>query len=306
MDVVVVNYRTPEHLLRCLASAPPALLRDIVVLDNCSGDDSARLVQREFPDVRVIVAEVNGGFGAGVRAALEWSNSPYVLVLNADTELVPETLDVLQKHLRDHPRCAVAGPRILSLDGSLQPSAFPWPSPVDYLLSEMRLFGMLRRLGLRSRVLLRLWDHDAPRTVPWVLGCAFAVRRRAYDQVGGFDAGYSMYFEETDLCARLTAAGWQTHFVPDALVRHVGGASTGQRRAEMRVQMYRSMARWYRLHRSRRSLLGLRVAVLLSLPPLTVKALWRACGHGSQDPQAIADLNAWRTVAADAAAGWSR
>ncbi len=306
MDVVVVNYRTPEHLLRCLASAPPALLRDVVVLDNCSGDDSARLVRKEFPEVRVIVTAANGGFGAGVRAALEWSNSPHVLVLNADTELFPETADVLQKYLQDHPRCALAGPRILSPDGTLQPSAFPWPSPLDYLLSEMRAFETLRRLGLRSRALLRLWDHDAPRTVPWVLGCAFAVRRRAYDEVGGFDSGFPMYFEEADLCARLAAADWLIDFVPDAEVMHVGGASTDQHRLEMRVQLYRSMARWYRLHRGSSSLAGLRVAVLLSLLPLTVKAIWRARRHGPQAVQAIADLHACRTVAADAAAGWPR
>jgi len=306
MDIVIVNHRTPRLLRRCLASLPSPRPGRVIVLDNDSGDESPALVEREFADVVLVTTAENTGFGGGVEQALRHSTDSTVLVLNADTELHGDTVASLECYLHEHPRCGLVGPWIVGADGSAQPSAFPWPTPLDYLLSETRVYALLRRLGIRSGRVLRLWDHDVARSVPWVLGCAFALRREAYDEVGGIDPGFPMYFEEADLCARLAAAHWLVDFTPDAVVMHVGAASTDQRRLEMRVQLYRSMARWYRRHRSSRSLVGLRCAVLLSLVPLAVRAALGLVGGGPAAVRAAADLRGCRVIAGEAIAGWAR
>jgi GT2 family glycosyltransferase len=90
-----------------------------------------------------------------------------------------------------------------------------------------------------------------------VLGAALALRREAFEAVGGFDPGFFLYAEEVDLCYRLWQAGWEVHFAPAATVMHVGGASTAPRRPEMEAQRTDSARRFYRRHYS-----PLRVAVL--------------------------------------------
>src|SRR5690606_9943376 len=131
-------------------------------------------------------------------------------------------------------------------DGTLQQSTFPWPSPGNALLGESKLSWFVRFVpGVRSRH-LRTWRHDRPRAVPWVLGAALAIRREAFDAVGGFAERFVMYFEETDLARRMWAAGWETHFVPMGPVMHIGGASTEQVKPAMAVRFYDIMARWYR------------------------------------------------------------
>lgn len=306
IELVVVNYRTPQHLLRCLASVPAERHPDVLVVDNASGDDSVALVRAAHPAVRVLEMPDNDGFGAGAHAGLLHTTAPHVLVLNADTELVGDALDVLDRYLVEHTDCAVVGPVILGLDGRHQASAFPWPSPADFLLSELRVYSTLRGRGATSQRQLRLWDHGQEREVPWVIGCAFAVRRSAYDAVGGFDRGFPMYFEEVDLCYRLTQAGWSVDLTPAASVVHVGGASTDAVRTAMRIQFHRSMARWYRLHRGRGAQQRLRAAVLVVATSLGLLNGLRVLAT-TQDRRTRAgeDLRAWLVVARETARGWS-
>jgi GT2 family glycosyltransferase len=86
--------------------------------------------------------------------------------------------------------------------------------------------------------------------VPWVKGAAIVIRREAFDAVGGFDESFFMYFEDTDLCYRLNAAGWTVHFAPVTTVVHTGNASTAQYRADMNVQLLASTMRFYQRHSS--------------------------------------------------------
>jgi N-acetylglucosaminyl-diphospho-decaprenol L-rhamnosyltransferase len=99
------------------------------------------------------------------------------------------------------------------------------------------------------------------REVPWLLGAALAIRRAAFEEVGGFDTSFFMYYEEVDLCFRLHQAGWHVHFAPVTCITHVGGASTSQMRAEMLVQWFASIRRFYQRHYSRMQLVTLVLVV---------------------------------------------
>jgi GT2 family glycosyltransferase len=101
--------------------------------------------------------------------------------------------------------------------------------------------------GLREHYPLN-FKHDRERRVPWVLGAAQAIRREAFDAVGGFDESYVMYYEEVDLCYRMRRAGWETRFDPSATIMHVGGAATRQRRQEMLVRLTLSSLEFHRHH----------------------------------------------------------
>lgn len=252
--VVVVSYNTREHLRACLASAMAESPAQLVVVDNASDDGSVEMVQSDFPGVLLWANVQNQGYGAAANQGIHCVQTDYVVVLNADTLLRSGALAALAGYLDQHPDVAVVGPRLTGPDGVPYPSCYPFPTPLGVLFEYTALGRLARLVGYipwLRRHSLRHWPHDCPRQVPWVQGAVLAMRREMFQAVGGFDESFFMYLEETDLCYRLQARGWKTHFVPSATVAHIGGASTQQYRARMFVELAASTVRFFQHHNPR-------------------------------------------------------
>ncbi len=250
MDIAIVNHNTCEELRACLATIDPRWVTQVLVVDNASTDDSVAMVRRDYPWVALQLNQTNPGYGAAGNQAIAACRGKYVLLLNSDTRLFPRTLPALNAYLDQHPRAAIVGPRLLNPDRSLQPSCYSFPTPFQVFLEESTLIRLIRMIpGLRNGF-QRTRSQTHNRAVPWVLGAALAIRRKPFEAIGGFDESFFLYAEEIDLCYRLRAAGWETHFTPEAAIIHVGGASTRQRRAEMALQFFRSLTHFYRCHYS--------------------------------------------------------
>jgi N-acetylglucosaminyl-diphospho-decaprenol L-rhamnosyltransferase len=252
IGVAIVSYNTAPLLRRCLESVVADTRGPVLVLDNKSTDGSGELVRREYPSVLLRIEQDNRGYGAGANIAIRELGTQHVLLLNADTQLTQGAVQALRTYLDEHPAVALAGPRLVTAAGTYEPSAHRFPTPLALLLQES---GVRRFPGLARR---KEWDA---RPVDWILGAALAIRREAFESVGGFDEGYFLYQEEVDLCFRLREAGWETHYAPVGTVLHVGGASTSQRAAETFEQFIRSTRRFARLRLSRSSAAGVRVVL---------------------------------------------
>lgn len=253
MAVAIVSFNARDYLHACLASVLAEGPDAVVVVDNGSSDGSVELVQSSYPAATVLVNRLNRGYGGAANQAIAACAAPYVLLLNCDTALRPGALRALTDHLDRHSAGGVVGPRLVNEDGSPQPSCFPFPGPLQTFF-QTTFFGTVVRTvpGLRNRY--RPADApDLPCRVPYVLGAAIALRREAFASVGGFDERFFMYSEEVDLCYRLAAAGWETHYTPLAEVAHVGGASTRQQPVEMEVRRYAATQQFYRVHFPRRA-----------------------------------------------------
>lgn len=303
MSVAVVNFNTREVLESCLTSVIAAGSEETVVVDNGSTDGSVELIRGRFPSVRLIVNEVNRGYGAAGNQAVAACSLPAVLLLNSDTILAPEALHALGSYLARHPRVAVVGPRLLNADGSLQRSAYPFPSAADTLLGETGLHLLVRRLPLLRERYWRTWSHDAARRVPWVLGAALAIRRTAFAAVGGFDEEFFMYGEDVDLCRRLHDAGFEIHSAPVTTVTHLGGASTGKRPAAMRREFLVSKRRYLLRHESARSaarLLGVLRAIAAARMVRDRVRLWMARSADERE-RLHRSLAGWKAVLAERA-----
>ena len=256
--VVMVSYRSASLTIDCLgtlaaerAAGRPANLK-VVVVDNDSGDASlisAAVAQQGWADwVRVVRAPRNGGFGYGnnlgvatARAAwgVEW-----VHFLNPDTLVRPGAIVALRDFLAAHPRAAMAGGRFLNGDGSAWSYAFRFPGLVSECEHGLAL-GLFSRLCHRH-VVPRVMGEQAAQ-IDWVSGASMMMRVTAFEQLRGFDEGFFLYYEETDLCLRAHQAGWQTWYVPDSLVVHLAGQSTGvtcRDQAPRRLPAY-----WYEARR---------------------------------------------------------
>ena len=297
--VAIINHNTRDLLRACLASVAPEPPAAIVVVDNASTDGSAGMVRAEFPSVSLLANDHNPGYGAAANQALGASRSPHVFVINSDTFVHSGTLSALSNYLDRHAEVAVVGPRLSNADGTLQPSCFHFPSPLDVWLdlTNAGRWVAQRAPAVRERY-LRTWSHDRPRRVPWVSGAALMLRRSAVEPAGGFDPSFFMYYEEVDLCYRLARAGWQTHFAPVDGVVHFGGASTGLRRADMAVQLYAGLVRFYQRHHSRAGLLA-----MIGMLECASLARWardaaRLCATRDGQERAVlaANVDAWRRL----------
>ena len=255
--VCIINYGTGDLLRECLHSVLIQNPDEIIVVDNASTDNSVEMMKAEFPSIPLIALEKNVGFGAASNRGIKNCRSEHILLLNADTMMKPGSLQALNRYLETHPHVSMIGPRVLNPDGTLQTSCFYYPTPPHVFLYISGFYQLIPRLPILKKWSLQKAVSKKAMAVPWVLGAALAFRREAFEILGGFDESFFLYFEEVDLCYRLFLQGKQIHFVPEAEVVHIGGASTAQKRTWFSIQFFRSLANFYRKHFSRLLLLEL-------------------------------------------------
>jgi N-acetylglucosaminyl-diphospho-decaprenol L-rhamnosyltransferase len=244
-SAVVVNYNAGQWLTECVASLRRESVGEIVVVDNCSSDDSISRLESRYRDVRVVRLPRNRGFGAGanVGVGVGVNGGQAVLVCNPDLVLEPLCLARLEAVLASRPDVAIVGPRLLTAGGETYPSARTFPSLADSL--GHAFLGSFRPDNrFTARYKMRDLDRTHASDVDWVSGACFLARRDAFDSVGGFDEAYFMYVEDVDLCWRLRRAGWSVRYEPAASVTHLQGLSTARHPYRMIAAHHRSLLRF--------------------------------------------------------------
>lgn len=277
VSVLVVNHNAGLHLGHCLERLRAVAEEwrtgsaglETVVVDNASTDGSLEAVREpeaQDPALRLIASARNLGFGAACNLAVRETRGRYLLLLNPDAWIDATSLRRLVEALEADARLGVAAPGLHYPDGSLQ---LGWAPPVGVPGEAVQRF--------RNRFEGRAWNHGLlPRLLRpllgqgWFSAACLLVRRRAFEEVGGFDEGFFLYFEDADLGLRLGRVGWRQRQVKEARARHVRGVTTtatmgeGRCRQEERggrwqpgltvdvERAYRaSQLRYYRLHRPR-------------------------------------------------------
>ncbi|MGH9183272.1 MAG: glycosyltransferase family 2 protein, partial [Acidimicrobiales bacterium] len=240
---VVVSYNVRDLLLGCIASLRADGVERIVVVDNASRDGSAAAAAALGEGVEVVTLPRNLGFAAGANRGVARTDTPYVAVMNPDLVVEPGATKVLVEALERDPDLAVVGPRVDTPAGEVYPSARTFPD-LGVAAGHAFLHFLWPANPYSRRYRLTDWDHGAAATVDWVAGTYLLARRRAWDQVGGFDEGYFMYTEDVDLCWRLRRSGWRVGYEPAARVTHRIGRSTDQTPYRMIVHHHRSLFRF--------------------------------------------------------------
>ncbi|HTZ09833.1 MAG TPA: glycosyltransferase family 2 protein [Acidimicrobiales bacterium] len=240
---VVVNHDAGDLLLECVRSLRHDGVGEIVVVDNASTDGSLHALEASGVGAEVVRTGANLGYGAGANRGIPATSGDLVVVSNPDVVVHPGAVAELGRALAADPTTAIAGPRVEEPDGTRYPSARRFPSLVDGA-GHALLAGIAP--GNRFSRRYRMGDLEAaPRTeVDWVSGAFFLARRQALEELGGFDEGYFMYAEDTDLCWRARRAGWGVLYVPGAVVTHRQGVSTARRPYRMLLAHHRSVLRF--------------------------------------------------------------
>jgi N-acetylglucosaminyl-diphospho-decaprenol L-rhamnosyltransferase len=248
VGVVTITYSpgdTLDDFIRSLATEPEA--RDhIVVVDNGSTDGAPEQAELDHESVLLVHSPGNVGYGTAANLGVSQLDPAirYILVANPDTQVTPGAIATLLSTAEANPRAGVVGPRILEPDGSVYPSARALPS-IRTGIGHAVLSGVWPTNPWTRRYQQRdVSSSETSTPVGWLSGAFLLLRREAFEDIGGFDQDFFMYFEDVDLGRRMAAAGWQNLFEPQATVVHIGGAST-DRVADVMIRAHHASAFQY-------------------------------------------------------------
>ncbi|MEM1178500.1 MAG: glycosyltransferase family 2 protein [Acidobacteriota bacterium] len=238
LSALIVNYHggplLHESVTRLLDGAGDLHL-EVIVADNGSADGSLEPL-RGRPGVKLLELGQNLGFGAANNRAAEIARADRLLLINSDAWPRPGALHGLLARLDADPRLGLVAPRLFYPDGRPQ---FHW-APTTSVLGEALQMA-------RNRIERFPLTHRLRFGVGWYTAACVLLRRRAFEDVGGFDEGYFLYFEDVDLCLRLRAAGWELADAPGAAAVHVKGGSQPGGQSELHYR--RGQLRYYDTHR---------------------------------------------------------
>jgi len=289
VTVILVNYNTGhlfERMFSALKDASGNLLIQTILVDNASQDNSVATLRSKYLTVELIKNQINVGFGRANNQALALARGRYLLLLDTDAFVSPDTLIKTLSFMESDPRCGVLGVKLVSEDGSLQPSCRYFPTPWNTFLSTTGL----RRFFPKAQLVDDMsWDHAAVRDCDWVPGCFYLVRPEVIERVGLFDPRFFLYFEEVDHCRAVRKNGWDVTHFPFTEVVHIGGesaksrgslTSAGRQVSEIQIE---SELLYFRKHYG---LIGLATSVILTTCADLLsasKAIFRALNKAKGD-----------------------
>lgn len=247
LAVVTVSYASEGVLPAWFDSLATATTGDYVcvVADNAPerGDEVRRVVEARGAEYLPVPS--NPGYGGAINAAAATlpADVRWIVISNPDVEFSPGAIDRMLDALTERDDVGAVGPRVLRPDGSTYPSARAVPS-LGHGVGHA-VFGSVWPANPWSAAYqANTVDPTVRRTAGWLSGSCLAVRREAFERIGGFDEGFFMYFEDVDLGYRLGVAGYANVYEPAAVVTHVGAHSTSKHGRRMLEAHHRSTMRF--------------------------------------------------------------
>jgi GT2 family glycosyltransferase len=228
VDIVVVNWNSGRQILTCIDSIKFISTFHTIhsfIVDNGSTDGSIELV-KNLSRLTVVRSNTNLGFGKACNLGAQLGSSEYLLFLNPDAALFPDTLAKSISFMQDpvNNRVGICGVQLLDESGSVARSCARFPRALGYVAHALGVVHFLPRLGH----FMAEWTHDQTQEVDHVIGAFYLIRRKLFEDLGGFDERFFVYLEDLDLSYRARQAGWRSVYLAQAQAFHAGGGTSNQ------------------------------------------------------------------------------
>ena len=230
-DVIVVNWNAGTQLRECIDSVikhGQSLVGQIIVVDNKSTDDSESAIEN-VPNVHLIRSDANLGFGTACNLGVAGCNSEYLLFLNPDARVFPDSLAkaIDFMHNAENAKVGICGVQLVDENQHIARSCARFPSAAGFIAHAMGIDRIIPALGH----FMSEWDHVTTRQVDHVIGAFFLVRRCVFEALQGFDQRFFVYLEDLDFSFRAMQLGWSCTYLADVQAFHAGGGTTRQVKA---------------------------------------------------------------------------
>ncbi len=226
LSVIIVNYNVARLLRNCLLSIQKYIKDveyEVIVIDNASTDSSWGDLIPEFPSVRFIASDINGGFSRANNQAIQAAKGEYLLLLNPDTELEGFYMDRILDFADAQSDFGCLGVRMHDADGNFLPESKR--SVPDVFNSFEKLFINFKKNNSKSYYRNDI-KENAVAEVEVVTGAFLLIKKEVYEKIGGLDEAYFMYGEDIDLCYTLLQNGYKNYYYGKASLLHLKGEST--------------------------------------------------------------------------------
>lgn len=215
---------------------------EMVIVDNASRDNTADVVEREFPWVKLIRTGKNLGFAQGSNVGLEAATGSHLLLLNPDARANAKAFMGMMDYLHAHPKVGCVGCMLLHADGLPQQSSFAELSPLSYWTNHSMLYPVLERV---KKLAFRMGlSRKQPYATGWMQGACLLVPRAVYEKVGGMEASFFLYCEDTDWCHRIRKAGYGMVHMPNLTLYHSQMSSAKKKPEYTFRRVYRSIVHY--------------------------------------------------------------
>jgi GT2 family glycosyltransferase len=286
VSVIIVNYNVRYFLKQCIQSVLKSHLDtdlEIIVVDNNSSDGSVEMLRKEFPAVHCISNETNLGFGKANNMAIKMAKGDYVLILNPDTIIEEQTLQICFDYLQNNPDAGALGVKMVDGSGTYLPeSKRGFPTPLRSFFKISGMASLIPRSKLFNGYYLGHLDPDSTQEVDVLTGAFLFTRKTILTEVGGFDEDYFMYGEDIEICYQIKKLGKKIIYYPFSSIIHFKGESTRKASLNYIKRFYGAMQIYASKRHNKSSLiwklilkLGIVAAGLSSfLKSLSQKWLW--------------------------------
>ena len=254
ISIIIVNYNTKNYLLNCVNSIFESMYRgsfEVIVVDNNSCDNSIKLIE-DNNKVDIIKNNDNLGFSKAVNMGLKKSLGKYVCILNPDTVLDINSLEILFDYMEEEIDVACVSPKIINSDGTFQISckrslpkiknSFFKLTAIDRLFPNSVFFSSYNLLYL---------DEDISHQVEVISGACMFIRRKTFESVGYFDESFFLYGEDIDYCHRMSDLKMKVVYYPSSKVTHFKGVSAQSRPYKVISEFHNSMIKYYNKYESK-------------------------------------------------------
>ncbi len=281
VSIITINYNQAQVTCELLESLRNVTYPNVetIVIDNFSQEDPTDIINKKFPDVKVIRSTKNLGFAGGNNLGIEASTGKYLLFLNNDTEVDSGFLEPLVKVFESNPKAGAASSKLLyyNTDGIIQYAGSSCINPFT---------GRSKRTGWMEK---DRGQYDRLCPTELAHGAAMMVPRKIVNEVGMMPEFFFLYYEEIDWCESIKAAGYQIYFVPASRVYHKESLSVGKNSILKTYYMTRNRLLFMRRHTSGlRKIFWLSFFIAVSFPKNTLTYLWVSDDHVRAFWQALA------------------
>lgn len=275
VSVVIPSWNTRELLRATLESLKTTLpmSSEIIVVDNASSDGSARMLQDQFPHVRLIRNNTNQGFAVATNQGVEAARGAYVLFLNSDTQVVGNAIRSMLAFLETNLRYGAVVPRLLNPDGTTQRAHMRFPALATPFFCGTPFERWSPNNREVRRYFARDFDYEIDGDVEQPPATCILMRRKALKRAKPLDENLWLYYNDVDLCKRLWEANWRIRYLEGAQVYHHGGMSTRQYK-DFVGEYHRNRLAYYRKHHGRGAGWWLKVCVAWTVLDMCVREMW--------------------------------
>ncbi|MEE9168130.1 MAG: glycosyltransferase family 2 protein [bacterium] len=255
LSVIIVTFNHEREIGECLpaiyerSSARPL---EIFVVDNSSDDGTVAAVNKckllyDSKDFRIefVQNRDNKGYTLAVNQALNEASGEFILMLNPDTIVQKESIDLMLQFLRDKPDTGAVAPQLLFPDGRIQPSCRRFPRYRFIVFEMMGLNRLFPTSSIFNGWKMGDFDHRSLKTVPQPQGSCLMLPRKVLEEVGNLDERFFLFFSDVDLCKRIWRSGRKIYFYPAAKVIHQRGSSIYRNRAASTWRSHRDFIRYF-------------------------------------------------------------